>query len=293
MNTGQIFVATLLASTMGVGAALTSDRPADREAIRRHIERIFQAYQSRDRTTVRQTHAENWRGFIRPSRQVIRGLDQYMKEAEVFLGGPFRLVGHRMVEFDVIFYGETALVSYVADIEVERNGVRFPDKLRVVDVYARQKGEWNQVGSNVAQHPDAQEAFRQMARPLSPAEKAELLETRESVWRAWYANDRARLERLLPEEAVAINPNDPNWADRKGIFEGAQQFAGGGGKLLRLEFPRTEIQAYGDIAILYTTFLVEVEVAGKPAVQSGRGTELFVRRNGTWVNSGWHLDSGK
>lgn len=287
----------LVLGTWGAVLAVTpptvpqSDPAADREAIRRHIEEIFQAYKNRDWATVRRTHAENWRGFIRPSRKVVRGVDQYMRDAEAFLGGPFHLLGHRMVEFDVFFSEDCALVSYVADLEVEREGVRLPDKLRVLDVYVRQGKEWNQAGSNVAQHPDAQEAFRQTPRELFAAEKAELLEAREAVWRAWYANDPAKLERLVPREAIAINPNEPKWADRKAILESARQFAAGGGRLVRLDFPRTEIQTYGDVAILYTSYTVQYEVAGKPATLSGRATEVFVRRDGTWLNSGWHLDS--
>ena len=63
---------------------------------------------------------------------------------------------------------------------------------------------------------------------------------------------------------------------------------------MRLEYPRTEIRLYGDVAILYTTYVFEVESPdGKRETSAGRGTEIFVRRNGRWVNPGWHLDSGK
>jgi hypothetical protein len=47
------------------------------------------------------------------------------------------------------------------------------------------------------------------------------------------------------------------------------------------------------VAILYTTWSYTLEVEGKAQTSSGRGTEIFVRRDGQWVNSGWHLDSGR
>ena len=47
-----------------------------------------------------------------------------------------------------------------------------------------------------------------------------------------------------------------------------------------------------DRAILYTLYEMDLEVGGETVTESGRGTEIFVRRDGEWVNSGWHLDAG-
>jgi ketosteroid isomerase-like protein len=77
------------------------------------------------------------------------------------------------------------------------------------------------------------------------------------------------------------------------IVRTAADFQADGGKLLRLEFPRTEIQRFGDVAVIWTSYVVETEENGKRAVVSGRATEIFVRRNGEWVNPGWHTDSFK
>ncbi len=50
---------------------------------------------------------------------------------------------------------------------------------------------------------------------------------------------------------------------------------------------------YGDVAVLYTSYELETEDAkGERQIQSGRGTEVFVKRAGRWVNPGWHLDAG-
>jgi hypothetical protein len=61
----------------------------------------------------------------------------------------------------------------------------------------------------------------------------------------------------------------------------------------RLEFPRTVVQAYGDVAILYTTYVYDVVSPSGKETFAGRGTEVFVRRGKRWVNAGWHLDSGR
>ncbi len=128
---------------------------------------------------------------------------------------------------------------------------------------------------------------------LSPAERRELLAAREAVWRAWFANDQAHLEAVIPEETIAINAGEEAWQDRRAVLESAQAFAAGGQRLVALEYPRTEMQVYGDVAILYTLYRFELEGNGQRGVTAGRGTEIFVRRNGRWVNSGWHLDSGQ
>ncbi|WP_410960336.1 DUF4440 domain-containing protein, partial [Salmonella sp. SAL4431] len=76
---------------------------------------------------------------------------------------------------------------------------------------------------------------------------------------------------------------------------GAQQPPAGDGRdadraAIRLEFPRTEIQVYGNTAIIYTTYLYELATPDGPSqVSTGKATEIFVRRNGAWVNPGWHL----
>lgn len=131
------------------------------------------------------------------------------------------------------------------------------------------------------------------AQPVSPSLRQEILTAREAVWRAWFANDQARLEVVIPAETLAINAGEEAWQGRAEVLESARAFAASGARLLRLEYPRTEIQLYGDVAILYTTYLFEVETEGQRQISSGRGTEIFVRRNGRWVNPGWHLDSGR
>lgn len=266
-------------------------RQVDRDAIRSHIDKIFRAYISKDAATIRATHAPAWIGFQSGSETAIQGIDAYMKDIDGYLNGPVRMASYKMLEFDVIFYGDVALIPYVADVTYAFPGGTVTQKLRVFDVYAKLDGAWNQVGSDTQLHPDSIAAAMENLRPMSPGEKSSLLAAREAVWRAWFANDTPQLSELIPTELIAIE-NGEKWQTRDDELAGAKDFAAKGGKLLRLEFPETEIQAYGRTAILYTKFTLETEVDGKRKTQSGRATEMFVSRQGKWVNVGWHLDSG-
>ena len=140
--------------------------------------------------------------------------------------------------------------------------------------------------------PDWQERqSSQASRAIPQGIRQRILDTREAVWRAWFTNDRAALEKLIPEDVIAIE-GGPDWSHRAEILTGSKAFAESGGKLVRLEFPKTELQVYGNIAIVYTAYLVETESGGKRSTRTGRATEMFVRRGNDLVNVGWHMDSG-
>ena len=81
--------------------------------------------------------------------------------------------------------------------------------------------------------------------------------------------------------------------DERRFSRAPPNFAKSGGKLVKLEFPKTEIQVFGYTAIVYSDYSYELEVGGQKINQAGRVTEIFVNRKGKWVNPGWHLDSGK
>ena len=99
---------------------------------------------------------------------------------------------------------------------------------------------------------------------------------------------------MIPAETITIEAGDNNnWSNRQTIFDGAEQFAKSGGKLLKLEFPKTEIQVYGYTAIVYSDYSYELQVGGQPINRVGRVTEVFVLQDGQWVNPGWHMDSGR
>ncbi len=283
--------------TSGASAAssqsIQDDRAADREAIRAHIDSIFQAFIKKDAAALRATHAENWLGYLEGSREMIKGIDGYMDWNSVDPKNPYGMKSYKMREFDMIFKGDAAFVCFVAEVESNTPNGPYHRVLRISDFYTKQNGKWIQNGSDTALHPETVEQQLQSLRPLPDQMKKRLLEAREAVWRAFFAGDRATLEKLIPEETVAIEADDDNWSNRQTIFDGSAQFAKNGGKLVKLEFPKTEIQVYGFTAVVYSNYVYELEVGSQHISRSGRVTEVFVLRNGQWVNPGWHMDGGK
>jgi hypothetical protein len=127
---------------------------------------------------------------------------------------------------------------------------------------------------------------------LTDEVRKELLDARETAWRSFFQKDLAVVERILAPELIAIQQSSDHWDNRTRLIAVAKAINEQGVQLLRLEFPRTEIQMFGDTAILYYTYIFETGREGKSVVDGGRGTEVFVRRDGKWVDVGWHLDNG-
>jgi hypothetical protein len=126
-----------------------------------------------------------------------------------------------------------------------------------------------------------------------PDDRTELLKVREEVWRAWFVNDTKTLDALVPPDTIVISSGEEKWKNQSDILQSAARFQANGGKLIRLEFPRTEIQRFGDVAITYSQYLYETEADGKRSLTSGRVSEIFVLRRGKWTNPGWHTDTEK
>ena len=283
----------LLFATITSTANIQEDRAADREAIRAHIDSIFQAFIKKDAAALRATHAQNWLGYLEGSRTMIKGVDGYMDWNQVDPKSPYGMKSYKLREFDMIFKGDAAFVCFVADVESVTPNGPYHRALRISDFYTKTNGQWIQNGSDTALHQESLEEQLAAPRPLGDQMKKRLLEAREAVWRAYFAGDRATLEKLIPDETIAIESGNNNWSNRQTILEGAAQFAKSGGKLVKLEFPKTEIQVYGPTAVVYSNYAYELEAGGQRINQSGRVTEVFVLRKGQWVNPGWHMDSGK
>ena len=268
----------------------------DEQQILDHIHGIFRAYLDKDRATIRRTHTQDWTGFQVGSQEMVRGIDAHMCNANATLDKTTPL-GYELLDTDVSIYGDTAIVHYLASYSYrdhvdEEHTVR----LRSTDVYRKDDGHWSQCGSNICRVPQpADNPFVDATRlrVLSPSEQSELLEDRESVWQAWFAGDADSLRELVPEETIAINAGPGDWEDMAEVMRKSKAFIDSGAKLVRLDFPNTQIQVFGPVAILYTTYLFETESAeGERTTTSGRGTEIFVKRDGRLVNPGWHLDAG-
>ena len=293
----------LVSLTTTASTSTEPDRAAEAAAIRAHIESIFQAFIDGDEKKIFDTHSEDWRGLLEGYPTPIKGIDEYMrangidwpKPANAPKVGPYFPSGttYKIDDFDVHFYNpELAVVNFLGGFHRKDTNAALR-RFRIMDIYAKRKGNWIQVASHTSLDPEWRAEQMSQPRPITPEIRERILAKREAVWRAWFANDRATLEKLIPEEVIAINDGEQKWSDRAAIFATAKAFADGGGKLVKLEFPKTEIQAYGNTVLVYTTYVYEIEIDGKRTTSSGRGTEMFVRRGDELVNVGWHLDSQK
>jgi len=284
-----LLVVTFVASA--AAQSIPASRAADAALIKKEIEIICQAFVDKDLKTLEATHGKDWRGFTPESDHVIRGLDGYMNEATFDPSTPKGqgMVGYRISDFDVVFYGDTAVASFVLDVVGMRGTQKTTQKLTILDVFQKQPQRWVQVASNTSYHGEEFQRRASQLRLMGESEKKDLFTAREAVWRAWFAGDTKQLSSLLPPELVTIEPSSARFGTLKSNLEASRGFAAGGGKLTRLAFPTTEIQAYGATVILYTTFEMDVVEGGKTRTSKGAATEVFVRRDGRWINTGWQL----
>lgn len=191
------------------------------------------------------------------------------------------LKDHNLVELEIFFRGDSALVCYGA-----ANSKAKGNTYRMLDVYDKTDGKWEQVSSNSTNHPMSPITVSAEARKI-------ILGGRNDVWQAWFTNNKPALAKAIPEEIIIISPGGNDMRHQQQVLSSSEQFVKSGGKLLRLEFPKDEIQVYGSTIILYSTYLYETESNGKKELTAGRATDMFIIRNGNFVNVGWHLDSGK
>jgi len=300
-----LLFACLLLSPSVLAQAPSGDagREADAAAIRAHIEAICQAFVDGDVDRIRATHTDDWRGFLEGSRTPIKGIDDYMRAngipwpppagAPPRRGTPDPTRTFKVSDFDVHFYGaDLAVASFFVEFGSTVNGeFRTGTRYRIMDVYARRNGAWNQAASHTVVDPVWRAAQNAEPATLPPPVRDQLLAAREAVWRAYFTNDQAALDKLVPADTIVLEgPLDAPFVRKPQILEDARRAAAGGSRLVRLEFPKTEMQVYGTTAILYTTYLFELETApGQRQTSTGKATEIFVRRNGAWVNPGWHM----
>ena len=278
-------------------------REKDRAEIRANIESIFQAFADWDIDKIYATHSEDWRGFLESSRVPIKGINEYMtangiewpKTANDSKPVHNPSIGFRIEDFDLIFQGpDVAVASFFGEFTRTSGAATITlNRLRIMDIYAKRNGAWIQVASHTVVDPAWREERNSLPANVPPQVREQILNAREAVWKAYFSNDRAALEKLIPEDTVTIEAGSGPWGNRASILAGAQSFAESGGKLLKLEFPKTEMQVYGNTIILYTTYRYDIDFNGERATRTGRGTEIFVRRGDALVNVGWHLDSDK
>jgi len=264
----KLVLLSIVSFALGVAAFAgisQHDRDKDAAAIRAHIESIFQAFIDGDEQKIFDTHSEDWRGLLGGYPTPIKGIDEYMKAngidwpkpANAPKPGPYYPAGtgYKMNDFDVHFYTpELAVANFIGEFtRKDGNTTTTLRRFRIMDIYAKRKGGWIQVASHTA--PDQAWLDEQSTKPrtITPDIRERILGKRDAVWKAWFANDRQTLDKLIPEEAIAINSGTKEWSNRDAILAGAKAFADSGAKLVKLEFPKTEIQAYGNTVLIYTT----------------------------------------
>jgi len=94
------------------------------------------------------------------------------------------------------------------------------------------------------------------------------------------------LNRLIGDDFLTINPGEEYWQNRAEFLAGAQAFAQHHGKLVSLVFPWTEVQKFGDVAVLYSLVRITMESDSGRESLNCRSTEIFEKRNGDLVNAG-------
>ena len=117
----------------------------------------------------------------------------------------------------------------------------------------------------------------------------EILGARDSVWRAWFAHDTVRLERLLPSALVAADGQPIHWNDLPTELSESRSFASSGARLERLRFANTRVTLDGDVAMVAADYQLYIRSPQGLDSVSGHAVELFVREGEHWLNPFWLL----
>ncbi len=126
---------------------------SDIDQVMEHIHSIFRAYISKDRKTIRDLHAPDWIGFQGPSRQIERGIDAYMRNADKSLEH-LTGIGFAILDTEIQTADNLILVYYVARYDyADETGETKSLPLRSIDVYRKIDGQWNQIGSHIGVIP--------------------------------------------------------------------------------------------------------------------------------------------
>src|ERR1700704_2383658 len=148
-------LALFAATTPAVRAQ--DDRAADREAIRAHIDSIFQAFIKKDAAALRATHAENWLGYLDNSGRMLKGINDYMDWNQVDPKSPYGMKSYKFRDFDMIFKGDAAFVCFVPEVESNTPNGPYHRVLQICDFYTKDNDKWIQSGSDIALHQETVE----------------------------------------------------------------------------------------------------------------------------------------
>ncbi|MCC6317202.1 MAG: nuclear transport factor 2 family protein [Gemmatimonadaceae bacterium] len=139
--------------------------------------------------------------------------------------------------------------------------------------------------------PAAAQSAPRVATTLPADELKALDQLRKDVWVNWFAGDTLALRRVLGPELVAISPDEPHWQSLPQSLAGAAGYKASGGRLLSVTFDSTTVHRFGDVVVMFSHYALAMENGGTRATQRGLATEVFVKHNGRWVHTSWHLDA--
>jgi len=78
---------------------------------------------------------------------------------------------------------------------------------------------------------------------------------------------------------------EEQWKHQADVLQTWAEFHASVRKLIQLEFPRTEIRHLGTVAIVWSTYALEIEVDDKRSPSSGRITKIFSMARRPWDES--------
>jgi hypothetical protein len=138
--------------------------------------------------------------------------------------------------------------------------------------------------------PLSAQATPRVAMPLSGTQLADLEAVRKAVWVDWFSGDTASLRKVLGPELVAISAGVPHWQSLDESLATSAGFKASGGKLVSVSFDSTLTHRFGETVVMFSHYAVVTASGGQRQTQEGRATEVFVRSNGRWLHTSWHLD---
>lgn len=117
---------------------------------------------------------------------------------------------------------------------------------------------------------------------------------RDTVWRAWFANDTVLLGRFLPPAIATLTGGaEGHWQDRPAELKGSRLSARAGRRLLALSFENSETSVVGPSVLVRSDFTTVVAAGQRVDTTRGRATELFVKVGATWTNPYWQIEPGE
>jgi hypothetical protein len=120
----------------------------DRSQILSHIHGLFSAFIRNDLDAIAMGHTKDWKGFQVASKNLVRGIDNYMEAAKEAIKR-FKGTRYDILDVDIQIEGGLGIVFYLARYWFSGQSGEESILLRSVDIYRRESTGWNQAGSNI------------------------------------------------------------------------------------------------------------------------------------------------